>query len=262
MSGRFPLVVWEVTPDGERRGPEDYVPAGEDLLVPRAMGVAFVASIQSSSVPGDEDRQIGSIEGLATIENGVASIFEIKVSSIMKSGDPDQPDPEPTRISDEFLKRVSMVDLGLGIVARCSLTRWQEAHYALEPAPRTWLDEAFSEITLYMKQVRAIATDAPRPVRKPPKPVFTDADGIPWYEVQVIENVRRGLPWRRNARITPEFLRDLWLVYGSARQAGEPTTEAVREWAEARTGRVPSNPTIFRWIKEARAMYGEGSKDA
>lgn len=63
MSGRFPLVVWEVTPDCERRGPEDYVPAGKDLLVPRAMGVAFVASIQSSSVPGDEDPQIHSTEG-------------------------------------------------------------------------------------------------------------------------------------------------------------------------------------------------------
>ncbi|MEZ5184299.1 MAG: hypothetical protein R2720_01000 [Candidatus Nanopelagicales bacterium] len=185
------------------------------------------------------------------------------MNTIIRSVDPDQPDPEPVRISDEFLKRLSMTDLGLGIVAKCSLTRWQEGHYALEPAPRGLLDQTIiGETRLYMRQVRSVFDDEPRPVRNPPKPVFTDPEGVPWYRVQVVQDVKRRLPWRRNARITPEYLRDLWIVYRTARKAGEPTTEAVREWAEARTGRIPSNPTIFRWIKEAKALYGEGSKNA
>lgn len=265
MTRRFEPVVWEVTSEPEGTALEDYMPAGEGLLVPRHMGVVFRASARQEDPMSGTFRTVAKIEGAATIENGVASIFGLNIDTLLKSADPDEPDPEPQRISDEFLKRINMADLGFHLVARCSLTRWQEAHYSIEPLA-SWIEEtglgALEQIPFFMRQTRAVFEDQPIPTRKPPKPVLMDGDGIPWYRVQVVEKVRRDLPWRRNARITPEFLRELWTVYSATRERGEPTTEAIRDWADLKTGRIPSNPTIFRWIKEARAMYGEESKDA
>jgi hypothetical protein len=194
------------------------------------------------------------------IRDGVAGIHHLEIDCLCDSEDGTAP---LTTITSQFLERIPLTDIGLAVVARCSLTRWQEAHYVLEPAPSAFglFASSVSQVP-WVRRLQAVDRDEPMPIATPPKPVLIDGDGVPWYRLQVVSDASRLLSRQKRARVTPDFLRDVWTVYRSAQEASQPTTQAVRDWADARTGRTPSNPTIFRWIKEARALYGEEQSHA
>ncbi len=250
MIDRFRVAVIQVSPVNPAVGRDDYVAIGDDLLAPRDMTVNFSAEFRSREA---EERQemspIGTIHGIAVIREGVPWIYQVEIDCIIDGATPD------ISITNHFLERLPMMDIGLAVAARCSLTRWQDAHYAQEEAFPLMAVADRLERTL--RRLDAYRSDEPQPVTAPPKPVLIDDGGVPWYRVRVVRDPVRALSRQKRTRVTPEFLRDVWTVYTSAREAGEPTTEAVREWADLRTGRLPSNPTIFRWIQKAKTLYGE-----
>lgn len=249
MTGRFRTVLFDVEPFHKIESEQGYLRVSDDFLAPRELPVNFAGRIYQPETPDRAEIRAGLVRGTSTIHNGVASIYTIDIES----------DPEGLAlpITDHFLDHISMADIGFTIAARCSLTRWQEAHYVVDPIPRGALESALQNalgLPLVLRQLDTIAPDEPRPARVPAKPLLTDADGVPWYQVHVVRDPAHLLSRRPRPRITPDFLRDLWTVYRATRAAGQPTTQTVREWAESRTGRAPSNPTIFRWIQKAREL--------
>jgi hypothetical protein len=255
MIDRFRIAVLDVTTTPERlTKASDYVAVGEDLLTPRYVAVEFSAAIYQRETPERLEVGLGRVRGLGTIREGVTSINQLEIHCIEEEGG-----SPIASINNRFLERLPMADLGLAVAARCSLTRWQDAHYVLEPVPTMPGMHRLEQLQMVMRRLEALGNDEPRPVSTPPKPALIDAEGIPWFHVQVVKDPMRLLSRQKRTRVTPDFLHDVWTVYTSAREAGEPTTEAVREWADLRTGRIPSNPTIFRWIQKARALHGEES---
>lgn len=254
MIDRYHVPVMKVDLVRSPTSAKDYVALGDDLLTPKEVGAIFEALIFQRETSERQEVCLGSLEGIALVREGVASIQELKINS-MHTNEQGGAEPGPT-INSYFLERIPLWDVSLAIAAKCSLTRWQDAHYVIEPmshyAKMTGL--AFAEIV--MRGMDARRKGEPLPVRNPPKPVLIDDDGVPWYRVQVTTEPARVLSRQKRTRVTPDFLRDVWRVYGAAQDLGEPTTQAVRDWSEQRTGRVPSNPTIFRWIKSARELYG------
>lgn len=249
MIDRFRVAVIQVSAMNPAHGRDDYVAIGDDLLAPRDMTVEFTAEIRQRETEERDGVPVGTIHGIGAIREGVTWIYQIEINCIIGGATPD------LSITNHFLERLPMMDIGLAVAARCSLTRWQEAHYAIEESFS--LMAAVERLERALRRVDAYRNDEPRPVIDPPKPVLIDDDGVPWFRVQVVRDPMRALSRQKRTRVTPEFLRDVWTVYQSAREAGEPTTEAVREWADLRTGRLPSNPTIFRWIQKAKTLYGE-----
>ena len=259
MSERYRVPILGVTRSHEP-GPEEYVQIGEDLLTPKELAVVFEASIYQRETAERQEAIVGSLKGLAGLREGVATIHQLEIDCANLDSGGESPF---ATITNHFLERLPIADIALAVAAKCSLTRWQDAHYVLEPlSPFEAMVPALTQMQFMMRRIEALGQDAPMPVRKPPKPVLIDGNGVPWYRVQVTEEPVRILSRQRRARVTPDFLRDVWRVYRTAQQVGEPTTQAVREWADLRTGRIPSNPTIFRWIKEARALYGEEQNNA
>lgn len=254
-------LTWPKGHDGRSR--DDYVQVSEDLLAPKELGVRFVAGLYQSETEEREELSLGKVEGVMVIQNGSPSIYSLSVES--DRGDADSRGSQ-VAITSGFLERIPLAELALRVTARCCLTRWQDAHYSVVPMPEEPLArmiEKATELSFVVRQIGALADDEPLPVREPPKPRLVDEDGIPWYRVIVTPDAVRRLNssrLKRPRRLTTEFLGDVWRVYSAAKRAGIPTTDAVRELGLERTGRIPSRPTIQRWIKQAKEQYGGSSR--
>ncbi len=247
---------------GESTDPADWIPEA-GLLVPRRLAATFGGNLWERETETREARCMGGFSGIALISNGAPSIHHFEITA--------DRDSHQTPITSRFLERIPLTEIGLRVAARCALTRFQNAHYEVPLVVEDpfGVGKALSRLTralegplLGIRQMDARREDRPLPVDKPPAPVLIDAEGIPWYRVQVLEEAVRSLSKRKRPRITDHFLGDVWAAYQTAREAGEPTTEAIRELGLTRTGKVPSDPTVFRWLKAARELHGQEAHDA
>lgn len=191
---------------------------------------------------------VGRAEGFAHIANGVPGIERLTVHT--------------WPVTNYFLDRIPLTEVSLRVLALCSLTRQSEQHYEIRDPGDTegpllldaWIQQSSQ---LLRDQEEAREADAPKPVRKPPKPALIDPDGAPWYPVQVVTEAARDLSKHKRSRVDDAFLSSVRSVYRRAREDGRSTTLAVSQWHERRTGKSPGDSTVHRWIRLAKDHYGE-----
>lgn len=205
------------------------------LLVPRralaltaAHLVATEAETRWSIRSNFEKRILGGVSALVDIRSGVPKIRRLDVET--RAG-----------LTQDLLNRVPVRELANRAVAQLSLTDRPEAQFVIEPG---------SDFLDWQEAGPGIA---PEPVPRPPLPNLIDPSGRPWWTVTTHVPVARSIDKLKRTELTDEFYRDVFRVYRQAMDEGRlDTTQAVRDWDEARTGRRSGTSTVRKWIAEAR----------
>jgi hypothetical protein len=113
-----------------------------------------------------------------------------------------------------------------------------------------------------MREDRVILDAYTRPAKhvayskdgRPPEPVITDVDGVPWWRVTVARRAPEVSKLGRRRKMTPTALEECWAAYQAAKAEGRPTTMAVEDWLDypGSPPGYPSTKTAERWIRAAR----------
>lgn len=250
MPGSLPFAfsLGKATPNRDLRNRKDYDQL-EGFLVPRNLDIQFDGHLHRPD--GSTRIDVGRASGVVSLRDRNPVINDLRLISTRR----DHP------INAHFASRVPFEAICLRVTATCSLTRWQEGHYVVVAPPSdNDLEAAF---LLLNRRIVEREQDKPLSVRQPPVPVITGDDG-PWYRVQVAEPLQKLLYQqpRKRTLVNDEFLRWVWQTYMNAKRRGDRTTQAVAEWYVFNYGKEASEPSINRWIRQAKDRFGEEATDA